>query len=174
MQLEKITWPVFKLGNRQPQVESGVVYYHTELLDNEENDLINTIKIVDDQNLPQKTLGLRRLNIDKDSLSKISTAIYTLQDLVKLATPKVWFIDNSGAVFQYKKSTRAKLQIYKIKQVLPVSGIGCVLEVDGLVERFKSLTIPNNEKYAAILHYNGKTLFYGLCNEKIKSTWRLV
>lgn len=174
MQLEKIIWPVFKLGNKQPQVENGVVYYHTELLDNDENDLINTIKIVDDQNLPQKTLGLRRLNIDKDSLSKISTAIYTLQDLVKLATPKIWFIDNSGAVFQYKKSTRAKLQIYRIKQVLPVSGIGCVLEVDGLVERFKSLSIPNNEKYAAILHYNGKTLFYGLCNEKIKSTWRLI
>jgi len=174
MQLEKIVWPVFKLRDKEPINKDGIIYYLTELFDEENNKTITKIKIIDDKNITNTTLGLRRLKIDKDKLEKLSIAIYTVQDLIKLATKSSWFIDNNGTIFQYKKSTRAKLKIYRIKQILPVNGIGCILELEGLSERFKSMTIPIHERYAAILHYNSKSLFYGLCNEELKSKWRLV
>jgi hypothetical protein len=173
MKLETINWPVFKLGSKEPKQNTGIIYYINETFD-KNNNLITNIKIIDDKNIQAPTLGLRRLNINKNKLQKISTAIYTLQDLIKLATKSMWFIDNSGVIFKYLKSRRAKLQIFKIKQVLPVNGIGCVLEVEGFAERFKSLLVPKGEKYAAILQYNGKNLLYGLSNEKIKASWKLI
>jgi hypothetical protein len=173
IELTAIVWPVFKLGIKQPEVHNQIVYYANQHL-YEDNQISTNSYIVDDKNINKNTLGLRRLLIPKQDLYTLSTTIYTLQDLIKLAKPNVWFIDNIGQLFQYKKSTRAKLQTYKIRQVLPVSGIGCVLEIEGFSERFKSMTVPNTERYAAILSYNGKNLLYGLYTENIKTTWRLV
>lgn len=173
-QLETISWPVFKLGIRTPEFYEGVCYLTNEHV-NQDNETTISTYIIDDKNINRSSLGLRRLQIEKDKLYPLNTVIYTLQDLIKIAKPKVWFIDNNGHAFQYKKTTRAKLQIYEINQVLPVSGIGCVLEIKGFSERFKSLTVPAaTEKYAGILSYNGKNLLYGLYSTKTEPTWRLV
>jgi hypothetical protein len=174
IELTALVWPVFRIGVNPPNTSDGLLYIANESIDQESNMRINAY-VIDDKNIDRPTLGLRRLTIDKKDLYPLHTAIYTLQDLVKLSSPKTWFIDNSGQVFQYKKSTRAKLQTYKINQVLPVSGIGCVLEIQGFSERFKSLTVPSNtEKYAGILTYNGKNILYGLYTTNIEPTWRLV
>jgi hypothetical protein len=153
------------------------VFFHTEYLD-ESNESSLTLKIVDDTSLPQKTLGLRRLALQKDpkvTLHKISTAIYFLADLIKLAKATTWFIDNSGNVFQWKKYTRAKLVTKKIKQVLPADGIGCVLEVEGLSQRFKSLQRPQDfHQYAVFLVINRMYILYGLSEFTRKDSWRLV
>jgi hypothetical protein len=173
IELTAIVWPVFKLGIREPEMHSKIIYYANQHI-NEDNQIKTNSYIVDDKNIDKDTLGLRRLFIPKEDLYPLSTAIYTLQDLIKLAKSNVWFVDNSGRVFQYKKSTRAKLQTHRIIKVLPVSAIGCVLEIEGFSERFKSMTVPKEERYAAILSYNGKNILYGLYSEKIKPTWRLV
>jgi len=77
--------------------------------------------------------------------------------------------------FSTKKSTRAKLATHRLKQVLPASGLGCVLEVEGLVERFKSLQVPKpEEQYCGILSYGYSNLLYGYYTEPIKTTWRMV
>lgn len=153
------------------------MFFHTEYLD-ESNESSLTLKIVDDTSLPQKTLGLRRLALQKDpkvTLHKISTAIYFLADLIKLAKATTWFIDNSGNVFQWKKYTRAKLVTKKIKQVLPADGIGCVLEVEGLSQRFKSLQRPQDfHQYAVFLVINRMYILYGLSEFTRKDSWRLV
>lgn len=153
------------------------MFFHTEYLD-ENNEPSLTLKIVDDTSLPQKTLGLRRLALQKDpevKLHKISTAIYFLADLIKLAKGTTWFIDNSGRVFQWKKYTRAKLTTKKIKQVLPADGIGCVLEVEGLSQRFKSLQRPQDfHQYAVFLVINKMYFLYGLSDIARKDSWRLV
>lgn len=172
-QLETINWPVYKLGENKPQVKEGLVFYSSEILDDQDN-LTTVYKLVDDKNINKTTIGLRRLQLPTDKLFKISTAIYMLQDLIKLAKSTSWFIDTAGTVFQYKKSTRAKLKTHTIKQVLPVNGIGCVLEINGLSERFKSISIPNNQPYAVMLYYSGKVLLYGLSSTKIDNSWRLV
>lgn len=154
-----------------------MVFFHTEYVD-ENNEASLTFKIVDDNSLPQKTLGLRRLALQKDpkiKLHKISTAIYFLADLIKLAKSTTWFIDNAGKVFQWKKYTRAKLTTKKIKQVLPADGIGCVLEVEGLSQRFKTLQRPQDyHQYAVFLVINQIYILYGLSEISRKDSWRLV
>ena len=175
--LQTITWPVFKLSEKEPNQKNGLVFFHTEYID-ETNDTSLTFKIVDDSNLPQKTLGLRRLALQKDSkikLHKISTAIYFLADLIKLAKATTWFIDSSGKIFQWKKYTRAKLITKKIKQVLPAEGIGCILEVESISQRFKSLQRPQDfHQYAVFLVINRIYILYGLSDVPRKDSWRLV
>jgi hypothetical protein len=165
------------LSEKEPSRENGLVYFHTEYID-ESNETSLTFKLVDDKSLPQKTLGLRRLVLQKDpkvKLHKISTAIYFLADLIKLAKATTWFIDNSGNVFQWKKYTRAKLTAKKIKQVLPADGVGCVLEVEGLSQRFKSLQRPQDfQQYAVFLVINKMYLLYGLSEVARNDSWRLV
>ena len=168
---------MYKLGDKPPLQDGGLVYYHTEYV-SETNDASLTLRIVDDKSVAQPTLGLRRLRLGLDksvTLFPIRTTIYLLADLIKLAKASAWFIDNSGRVFQYKKQTRAKLTTHKIKQVLPAQGIGCVLEIEGLVQRFKSLHHPSEyQQYAVLLYINKSYLFYGLSETSLKPSWRLV
>lgn len=175
--LQAITWPVFKLSEKEPNRKDGLVFFHTEYID-ENNESSLNLKLVDDKSLPQKTLGLRRLALQKDpkvKLHRISTAIYFLADLIKLAKATTWFIDNSGKVFQWKKYARAKLITKKIKQVLPADGIGCVLEVEGLSQRFKCLQRPQDfHQYAVFLVINQMYILYGLSDTTRKDSWRLV
>jgi len=87
----------------------------------------------------------------------------------------MWFIDSVGRVFQYKKTTRAKLRFYKVKTVLPVNGIGAVIEVEGLPQRFKVLYRPvDNHAWAGVLEFSGIKFLYGLYDQYYKETWRLV
>lgn len=172
--LRDLVWPVFRLGEREPQQESGVIFFYKEYIDTESVILNSRYRIVDDRNIPQNTLGLRRLQI-KEHLFPIGTAIYFLQDIIKLAKSTTWFIDSQGKIFQHKKIRRAKLATHRIKQIFPAQGIGCVLEVEGLPERFKTLQVPKDyEIYAGILNYKGSNLLYGFYDEPIKSTWRKV
>ena len=167
---------MFRLGDKQPTQDSGLVFYHTHYIDhdNVEN---YTIRMVDDKNLPQATLGLRRLVMKSDSveLFPIRTAIYFLADLVKLAKSTTWFIDSAGRVFQYEKNTRAKLTTKKIKQVLPADGLGCVIELEGISSRFLSLHRPSeHEHYARVLNLGLGFLFYGFCETVKPDSWRMV
>lgn len=175
--LAALVWPVFRLSEREPYIKNGLIFYASEYLDTDSTVLFNRWRIVDDKNIVKPTLGLRRLVLKEKEvkLYPIGSAIYFLQDLIKIAKSTTWFIDSIGQVFQHKKLVRAKLQTRRILQVLPASGIGCVLEVEGLSERFKSLQVPkSHELWAGILHYNRCNLLYGYYSEPIKTTWRLV
>lgn len=176
-QLREIAWPVYKLGDKKPVVDGDLVYYYTEYA-TQTNELSIVLKIVDDKSVPQPTLGRRRLILSQDSSLKlfpIRTTIYLLADLIKLAKASAWFIDDNGQVFQYKKQTRAKLTTHKIKQVLPASGMGCVLEIRGITQRFKSLCHPTDyQTYAVLLYINKSYIFYGLSETELPPSWRLV
>ena len=168
---------MYKLGDKQPTIDGGLVYYHTEYL-SETNESSLTLRIVDDKSLPQPTLGLRRLMLSLDktvSLFPIRTAIYLLADLIKLAKATAWFVDDTGRVFQYKKQTRAKLTTHKIKQVLPATGLGCVLELENISHRFKSLHHPSDyQQWAVLLTLDKAHIFYGLSETPLTPSWRLV
>jgi len=174
--LSEIVWPVFKLSEKQPEQRDGLVFFYTEYVDTDNATSYN-IRLVDDKNLPQRTLGLRRLALKTsgEKLYPVNTAIYLLADLIKLGKSKTWFIDSSGQVFQYEKNTRAKLSTKKIKQVLPADGIGCVIELHGISSRFKTLHRPKDtEVYARVLHLGMGFLFYGFCEEIKPDSWRMV
>jgi hypothetical protein len=179
MRLEQIVWPVFRLSEKTPTQSDGSVFFYNEYVDSDDSTASSvSIKVVDDRSLPQATLGLRRLALKQDpnvKLYPISVAIYFLGDLIKLAKATTWFIDSSGAVFQHKKFTRAKLVTKKIKQVLPAAGLGCVLELEGISQRFKSLQHPQDfHEYATVLYLNKIYILYGLSESPRKDSWRLI
>lgn len=174
--LSEIHWPVFKLGEREPVQQDGLVFYYTHYVD-ELNCESATVRIVDDRNLPQANLGLRRLALKAsgESLFPIRTAIYFLADLVKLAKSTSWFVDNSGRVFHYEKTVRAKLTTKKLKQVLPAAGLGCVFELQGISHRFKAMRRPQeHEQYARVLQLGMGFIFYGFCDTHKPDSWRMV
>jgi hypothetical protein len=92
-----------------------------------------------------------------------------------LGKSTAWFIDSSGRVFQYEKNTRAKLQTKRVRQVLPADGLGCVIELEGISSRFKSLHRPGeHEQYARVLNLGLGFLFYGFCETVKPDSWRMV
>lgn len=176
IRFETINWPVFRLGERRPEQRDGLVFYYTEYSDKDTNEYTQSYRVVDDANIAKATLGLRRLALKgQAALFPIGSAIYFLADLVKLAKKTTWFIDSHGQVFQHKKSKRAKLVTKKINKVLPAQGLGCVLEIDGLSSRFKSIRRPTEvENYAVLLQLSVGYILYGLSEQPLKTSWRLV
>lgn len=167
---------MFRLGEHKPDRDGSKIFYKAEYSDKDTNEYFENIRLIDDLSVPKNILGLRRLVLrNQYTLYRIGTAIYMLVDLLKLAKHTTWFIDSSGQVFQHKKSTRAKLQTKKIKQVLPAAGLGCVLEIEGLSQRFKALTRPEaHQQWAGVLSISGGYLLYGFYEHPIEPTWRLV
>jgi hypothetical protein len=179
IQLPEIVWPVFRLKEEQPHQKDGVVFYYYESIKDTDEALVHrqSIKIVDDKNIPGATLGIRRMQfLDSETkLFPIRTAIYFLADLIKLAKTTTWFIDTTGRVFQYKKSHRAKLQSFKLKKIVPSCGMGCVVELESKANRFKSMVYPQPEQaYAVVATFNRIELLYGFSETPIKPTWRMV
>lgn len=176
IQLRNLVWPVFRLGEKRPTTEAGRVFYRAEYSDIDTAEVRTNTRVVDDISIPKPTLGLRRLVLGQsESLFPIGSAIYFLVDLIKLTKSTTWWIDSEGRVFQHKKSKRAKLRTHKIAKVLPATGIGCVLEVEGLVFRFKSMRAPESwQQYAGILYVDGGYMLYGYYECPIEDTWRMV
>lgn len=147
-----------------------------EYSDKDSAQLSSNYRIIDDKSVDKPTLGLRRLALLGKKLFPIGSAIYFLSDIIKLAKSTTWFIDNTGHIFQHKKSTRAKLTTKRIKQVLPAQSLGCVIEIDGLAQRFKSMQAPKEyETYAGILQIGiNQYILYGFYEAPIPPTWRLV
>jgi hypothetical protein len=178
MNIQQIVWPVFRLGEHKPQESMGILFYSKQYVDKDATNLRIGLRVVDDKNIPAATLGLRRLRLKQNKETKlfpIKQAIYFLADLIKLAKPTTWFIDSQGQIFQHRKLTRAKLVCKKIARVLPVTGLGCIIEVEGLAQRFKSLRHPDNgERYAGILKWGLGYILYGLYLDPFKPTHRLI
>lgn len=177
--LSEIAFPVFKIGIHKPQVEEGLVFYYYEREEETADETISSIKykIVDDRNLPGETLSRRRLalQVEGANLAKLGQAVYFLGDLVKLATLEIWFIDSLGKIFNYKKSTRARLKFYKISKIIPITTGGVVVEAEGLMQRFKSLYKPTVDKqYVGLLHFGMSLVLYGFYEQKHDETWRMV
>jgi hypothetical protein len=175
MNLAEISFPVFKLKDTKPLVEDGLVYYKNESYNLDTAEEIVKIKVIDDQNLPQPTLGRRRLQLTehKVKLHKIKTAVYFLGDLIKLAKANTWWIDNTGKLFQYKKSARAKLQCKKISKIFPLKGLGVVIELEGSHTRYKTIFRPKPEEvYAGVLESGKTSVLYGFYTQPFKTTWR--
>ena len=169
-------YPVFRLGVDSPVVENGIVLYMYQHV-NDDGTTYNTYRVVDDTNLPGATLPLRRLKLLHMGvkLKKINRAIFFLGDLIKIATPKTWFIDSSGKLFKYAKATRVSLEFRKITKVMPIQSGGAILEIQDINTRFKTMYIPKStERYAGVLKYGMSYILYGVYDQKYDSTWRMI
>lgn len=177
MNLEAIVWPVFRLGEKEPCRDDGMVFYSTEYNNLENQNATVTLRVVDDRTINKPTLAKRRLQLLQEGvqLFPIKQAVYFLSELLKLAKTTTWFIDSIGQVFQYKKTRRAKLISRKIKNILPTNGLGAVVEVEGIPQRFKTTFKPSADvTYAHILKLGLTYILYGLYVDKPKESWRLI
>lgn len=167
-----IAFPVYLVGAHKPTVTNGIMYY---VQANEEDSVYRAV-LVDDKNLTG-TFAMRRLQIKekKYPLFKLRYAIFFIADLIKLAKKGTWFIDSEGNLFQYEKTLRVPLVYKKISQLIPIKTGGCIVEVEGLSERFKTLHMPtNNPTWAGILQVRKSAILYGLYDKQYKNTTRLI
>ena len=173
----EIVYPVYSIiGSAVPSKDGTVTFTYSESVDDEEN-LTYSFKVIDDSSIVGETLGLRRLRIQAngDKLQKIGKAIFFLGDLIKIAKRSSYFIDSTGRVFQYRKSIRAKLHFKRLTNVIPISTGGALLEIEGLMQRFKCLFQPRTlELYVGVLELNKTHILYGLYEQPYKSSWRMI
>ena len=169
---------MYRVGLKRPsKIDTALIFekeYVTEL-----NEVKYTYRVLDDTSVEGATLGLRRLNLAAQGvrLYPLSTSVYFISDLIKLATSnKVWFIDSSGRIFTYTKTTLVPIVITKITKVVPSSSVGCILEVKNIQGRFKSLVYPTErDTHAAFIKLGPQSyLLFGLCDETAKAYRRKI
>lgn len=172
--LQEIAYPVYRLPDK-PNVDDGVMYYYSEV---EKEDVVHSkLLIVDDTNLEGDTLAKRRFKVLSDGtpIYRLRNAIFFLGDLIKSATPSTYFIDSKGKLFNYHKTTTAKLNFYKISHLVPIPTGGAIIEVEGLPSRFKVLHTPEDDKICAgVLHIGMSLVLYGLYSDIPENTRRRV
>lgn len=174
--LREIHYPVYRLGTEKPNIIDGISFYYRQYK-NEWHEIKHTLRVIDDTNLPEKTLATRRIHLLKMEvkLKRISEAMFFLGDFIKLAHRSTWFIDSMGKIFQYKKSKSIKLTFKKVTKLIPIPSGGAIVEVEGMATRFKTLYVPDIEhNYAGLLKDGMGYILYGFYTEKLNDSWRMV
>lgn len=176
MKLSEIAWPVYKVGLHPPTIEDGVVFYFT-IKREDDKSITPSVKIIDDRNITGDKLSLRRLRISGTGakLHKLQHAIFFPGDLLKLATPKMWFIDSLGKLFNYKKSKIVPL-IFKKILITHRTPSASLVEIQDIPGRYMCLYPPNTEeKYAGVLKVDKHSyILYGFFKELHKDTVRKI
>ena len=179
--LKDISYPVFKIGDIKPSDHNGVkLILYEKWEEDEEENLIesNVVKILDDTSLPGN-LARRRLAIMLTGvkLVPLRKAFFFLGDLIKASLTTTWYIDANGKIFQYKKTTRARLKWYKVDKLFRIPSGGVIVSIVGLNSRFKALfapSIPLQDLHVAILEIGMSLILYGFYDKKYEQTWRKV
>lgn len=171
-----ISFPVFRVGTKEPQHDSGVSFYLMGH-DTSENTAEYKLLVIDDKNRSEPSLPLRRLAMKDEgvSLYSLTKAIFFIGDLLKLAKPNTWFVDREGQFFQYKKSQRVPLVFRKIKRITRLTSGGALVEVEGFSQRFKTLFAPEyTQTHAGLLLIHKSVVLYGLYDQAYDDTIRAV
>jgi hypothetical protein len=172
MHLKEISFPIYELRYPYPPSTEGKVSFYTRKY----QDKI-VVEIVDDKDIPNPSLSVRRLNlaVDKVNLHELKRAVFFVGDLIKLSTPKKWFIDSSGKVFQYTKSKLVPLIFRNIQSTTRVPG-ATLIYVEGMPFAFKSLYPPtSDEKCAGLLQLSTNSyILYGFFTERHKDCKRKI
>lgn len=178
MNLTDITFPVYNItGFQPPETVAGISFTYTESFNEDTGEAKSRVRILDDKNIAESTLGKRRLKLlmKKVTLHRLNRGIFFIGDFIKLANPRKFFIDSSGKIFQYKKETRAKLEYKDITNVIPLKAGGALLEVKGIPYRMKCLFAPKEtETIAGVLKLPKAYILYGLYTEKHEPSWRRI
>lgn len=159
-QLDKIDFPVFKLPSENWSSKDGLLFLDGQLLD--------------DKNMPGKTLGVRRLQTPHSGIVPLKHMIEDKIGILKQPsyTP---YIDNLGRVFLYEKTIMVPLKPHAIKRVDR-------LETYSLL-RLRAVPFPikvkrppaDNIGWANLLYlYDSPWLLYSYSTSKIKSTKRKI
>lgn len=176
MNLAEVHFPVFRLS-KKPITSDGVLFFVTETFDVDSATYSRKVRIVDDKNIPHTTLSRRRLALKEGEapLHRLHIAIFGPGDLIRLSKKSTWWIDSAGTLFQYHKTAFVPLVCKPIKKILPAKTIGCIVEVEGIGARFKTIfRIPSSHKYAMLLKIGSSYAFYATSEQPVKNSKRKV
>lgn len=157
--LGKIKFPVFILPSDDWYLTDGVLFLNG--------------KVLDERNMPGKSLGIRRLQCKRNDLLELKKAIFTVPDLIQCKTK--FFIDRNGNPFIYMKTINSTLKSYRIKRIEKKE----VASLLWLYENPSPFTIerpPVGEpEFVRMLHHKGVPwLVYDYMRSPIKDTYRRV
>jgi len=153
-----INFPVFKIA-KDPVLVDGLLFSEGRL--------------IDDTNVPEKTLGLRRLK----SPHKISRLTSTREDIVDLikdsSSTEEWYIDYYGKVIRYRKTSVQRLKCHEITDVIYRSTYSLII-----VKKINFPIIVNSPptgSFARILYFGEfPWKLYDTVPEKTKHSYKKV
>ncbi len=157
--MHKIRFPAYPLDDSNWIITDGVVFYRGLVLD--------------ERNMPGKTLGTRRLQCVRKDLFPLKRAVTDTTGI--LQSRRKNFITCTGKLFTYEKTLTVPLKSYKIKDV-DLKGEASLLWLHGVNT---PMTIPRppdpNYKWARVLELNSAPwLLYDYTKERQKLTHRKV
>ena len=157
--LPKIRFPVFVLPSDDWFITDGVLF-----LDG---------LVVDEKNMPGKTLGVRRMQSQRTDLLPLRKIIFNIPELVQCKTKN--FIDHYGKPFSYMKTYNSALKCYRISRI-EKKEVASLLWLKGIPSPFTLQRPPIGEpEYVRMLHLNGSPwLVYDYMRSPVKDTYRRV
>ena len=156
--MERILYPIYILSE-EPEEIDGL--------------LLIADQVVDDKNMPGKTLGMRRLQTPKKSKYPLR---YQLDDEVAMMKHRgKHFIDSNGVYWYDEKTTTTALKYHKIRKV-EKKDIATVLWLKDVPFPFVEARPPQDGMgWAGVLYKKGiPWKIWEYCEEKKKDTWRKI
>jgi hypothetical protein len=137
--LDRIDFPVFKLPSDNWSVSDGLLYVDGNL--------------IDDRNMPGKTLGMRRIQTPLP-IAKLNRSINSIVGIVK-NRGNATYIDSTGHIFTYEKTQMCDLKYHKITKVARKDH-GSSIHVFGVQAGFAVPRPPEPDmEWAGILYFHG-------------------
>jgi len=158
--ISDIVFPCFELPEGTLEIRDGLVFLNE--------------KIVDDRNVDQKLLGLRRIQSPHRNILKLKRAVLDHLGLIKNPSGKR-YIDKYGNLFIYKKTKLCDVIYHKIKRIEPKKSCS-ILWVHGVAHPFIIPRPPSYEyTWAGILYLNKRPwLLYDYASNKLDKYKRKV
>mgnify|MGYP001165121453 FL=1 len=130
-------------------------------------------RVVDDKNMPGKSLGIRRLQTPFKDLYPLRSSIENLLGIIKQSQTS--FIDTDGTPFTYEKTESCSLRYYKIRKI-ERKDIASVLWLKDINFPFKIPRPPSEElTWTGVLHKNNiPWMIYEYSEHKKSDTRRKV
>ncbi len=139
--LKKVKFPLYRIPSENWDITDKVVFVDGQ--------------VVDDLNRPGETIGLRRLQSDRDNLLKLKGPLFYLSDVIN--SKHKHFISSCGKPFTYVKTGFQQIKYHRVKNFEPKDTFTFVW--------FDDITIPfeiprppqdlNLVAWARVLYYKG-------------------
>lgn len=154
-----LKFPVYPLPSEDWWVQDGVLFLQDQ--------------VIDERNMPGKTLGVRRLQCGRKDLLPLPKAILSLPDLIQARTKT--FIDSSGRPFIYVKAHNSKLVTHRIKRI-DKKEVASLLWLNDWPSPFTLERPPAGApEFVRMLHYKGTPwIIYDYVRQPVKDTYRRV
>lgn len=154
-----LDFPVYILSSSNWDEQDGLLY-----VDN---------RVVDDKNMPGKSLGTRRLQTPFKDLYPLRSSLNNLLGIIKQTENT--FIDSSGTPFIYEKTQSCSLKYYKIRKIDRKES-SCVLWLKDINFPFKIPRPPESGfTWTGVLHKNNiPWMIYEYSENKKSDTRRKV